>query len=53
MTEEQAKTLGKWLVDNYDRPLSDVEKELLKQAIDKSHSIQEMVSYLLIMMGSH
>ena len=53
MTEEQAKFIGKWLVDNYNRPISDVEKELIKQAIDHSQSIQELVSVLLVMMGTH
>lgn len=53
MTEEQAKFIGKWLVDNYNRQLSEAEKEALKQAIEKSHNIQELLSVLLVMMGTH
>ena len=35
MTEEQIKFLCKQLVENSNRPLSDFDKELVKQAIDK------------------
>ena len=53
MTEEQAKFIGKWLVDNYNRPLSEAEKEMIKQAVEKSHSIKELLSVLLVMLGTH
>ena len=32
MTEEQLKVLCKWIIDNGDRPLTDIEKELIKQS---------------------
>ena len=38
MTEEQIKFLCKQLVENSNRPLSDFDKELIKQAIDKAKS---------------
>ena len=51
MTEEQAKALGKWLIDNYNRPLSREEKELLKQAIEQSKSWEQLIGVLMIMMS--
>ena len=53
MTEEQVKLLGRWLVDNSNRPLTAFEKKLLKQAIDRSNNIQEMISILIVMLGLH
>lgn len=48
MTEEgQVKYLCKWIVDNGNRPLTDIEKELIKQAIDQSKSIEELTAVLL------
>lgn len=47
MTEEQVKFLCKWMVDNGNRPLSIMEKELIKQAIDSAKSPQEMVTSVL------
>ncbi len=44
MTEEQLKFLCKWLVDNGNRPLSDKEKEVIKQAIDDSKNIEELTA---------
>lgn len=45
--EEQVKYLCKWIVDNGNRPLTDIEKELIKQAIDQSKSIEELTAVLL------
>lgn len=44
MTEEQLKVLCKWIIDNGDRPLTDAEKELIKQAIDKSKNVEELTA---------
>lgn len=43
MTEEQYNFLCKWIVDNANRPLSETEKEILKQAIDNAKSPEEIV----------
>lgn len=57
MTEEQIKFLCKWLVDNGNRPLSDVEKESIKQAIDEAKNIEELtavaVAYLKLTEGRY
>lgn len=44
MTEEQIKFLCKWLIENSSRPLTDLEKEALKQAIDNSKSWEELIT---------
>ena len=44
MIEEQIKTLCKWIIDNGNRPLSDSEKELIKQAIDKAKNVEELTT---------
>ena len=50
MTEEQVKFLCKWIVDNSNRPLTEFEKELIKQAIDNSKNPQEMVVSVLALL---
>ena len=50
MTEEQAKFFAKWMVDNGKRPLTEFEKELIKQAIDNAKSPQEMVASVLALL---
>ncbi len=50
MTEEQVKFLCKWIVDNSNRPLNELEKELIKQAIDNSKNPQEMVVSVLALL---
>ncbi len=52
MTEEQIKFLCKQLVKNSNRPLSDFEKELIKQAIDKAKSVPEMISVILTILSA-
>ena len=47
MTEEQIKFLCKLAVENSNRPLSDVQKELIKQAIDQAKTPTEMVLAIL------
>ncbi len=43
MTEEQIKYICKMAVEKSNRPISDLDKELIKQAIDKANSAQEMI----------
>ena len=50
MTEEQVKFLCKWMVDNGNRPLTEFEKELIKQAIENAKSPQEMVISVLALL---
>ena len=50
MNEEQVKALCKWMVDNGNRPLTEFEKELIKQAIDNAKSPQEMVVSILALL---
>ena len=50
MTEEQVKFLCKWIVDTSNRPLTEFEKELIKQAIDNSNNPQDMVATVLALL---
>ena len=50
VNEEQIKAICKFLVEYGNRNLNDVEKELLKQAVDQSHNWQEL--FLTMMMAS-
>lgn len=50
MTEEQIKFWCKWIVENGDRPLSLIQKELIKQAIDASQNPFEMVAAILALL---
>lgn len=47
MNEEQLKFLCKWAIQNSNRPLTDIEKELLKQAVDNAKSIEDLLSIAL------
>lgn len=42
--EEQIKFLCKWAVQNSQRPLTDLEKEIIKRAIDESQTIEELLA---------
>lgn len=53
MTEEQIKTLCKIAVENSNRPLSDFQKELIKQAIDKAKTPTEMVAAILTVLSQN
>lgn len=53
MTEEQYKFLCKWMVDNGNRPLSEIEKEHIKQAIDNAKSPMEMVLSILALLSKN
>ena len=48
MTEEQVKLICKWLVENSSRPLTDLEKEMLKQAIDSSKNLDELLTVAIV-----
>lgn len=52
MTEEQIKFICKLIVENSKRPLSDFDKELIKQAIDKAKSAPEMITSILTILSS-
>lgn len=51
MTEEQVKLIYKWLVENSSRPLTDLEKEMLKQAIDSSKNWGELLTVAVVSRG--
>ena len=42
MTEEQIKFICKWVIENSNRPLSELDKEIIKQAIDNAKTIEEL-----------
>lgn len=48
--EDQVKLLCKWAVENSNRPLTDVEKEIIKQAIDQSETVEELLSVAFTVM---
>ena len=50
MNEEQIKAICKFLVEYGNHSLNDMQKELLKQAVDQSHNWQEL--FLTMMMAS-
>lgn len=50
MTEEQYKFLCKWMVDNGNRPLSEMDKELIKQTIDNAKSPEQIVLSILALL---
>ena len=54
MTEEQIKALLKLVVDNSNRPLTNYEKEMLKQGIDRAHNLEELftVAFASLFMGN-
>ena len=52
MTEQEIKTMCKLAVEHSNHPLTDLDKELLKQAIDKAKSTQEMVAAILILLNN-
>lgn len=50
MNEEKVKFLCKWIIDNANRPLNESDKELIKQAIDKARSPQEIITAVLALL---
>lgn len=53
MTEEKIKTLCKIAVENSNRPLSDFQKEVIKQAIDQAKTPMEMVVAILTLLSQN
>lgn len=51
MTEEQVKFLFKQAVEHSNRPLSKYDKELIKQAIDKSRTPDELLVTILTVLS--
>lgn len=47
LTEQEIKFICKQLVEHGDKPLTDTEKELTKQAIDKSKNLNELLAVAL------
>lgn len=43
MTEKGIKELCKWALENRNKQLSKEQKELLKQAIDQSKTVEELL----------
>ena len=44
MTEEQIKLFCKWAIQNSRHPLTDMEKEVLKQAVDSAKNIEDLLA---------
>lgn len=55
MTEAQYKALLKLIVENSNRPLTDFEKEILKQGVDQAHSLEDFFSIAIasLLMKNH
>ena len=52
MNEEQLKFFCKWAIQNSKRPITDLEKELFKQAVDDAKSIEDLFSVALAAIAS-
>ncbi len=48
MTEEQIKLICKWIIENSSRPLTDLEKETLKHAVDSSKNWEELLTVAIV-----
>ena len=53
MTEEQYKFICKWIVDNGNRPMSETDKEIIKQVIDNSKCPEEMIFSILALLSKN
>lgn len=45
---KQIKTICKFLIENSNRQITDIEKELLKTAVDQSHNWQELILTMMM-----
>lgn len=52
MTGQEIKAMCRLAVERLNYPLTDLDKELLKQAIDKAKSAQEMVVAVLTLLNN-
>ena len=50
MTEEQIKFICKWIIENSNRPSSELDKEIIKQAIDNAKTIEELAGVAIAAM---
>lgn len=50
MTEEQIKFICKWIIENSNRPLSELDKEIIKQTIDNAKTIEELAGVAIAAM---
>ena len=50
MTEKEVKFLCKWIVENSKRPLTETDKEIIKQTIDNARTPEEMVLSVLALL---
>ena len=48
MNEEQIKAICKFLINTGNRNFTEVEKELLKQAVDQSKNWQELLLTMMV-----
>ena len=48
MTEDQIKKICKFLIENSNRRITDIEKELLKTAVDQSRNWQELILTMMM-----
>jgi len=46
MTQQQLEAIIEWLRKNNDRPISFIEKELLKSAVDGAYTVGDLVRNL-------
>ena len=53
MNEKELKEYCKLAVDHTRQNLSDTQKEIIKQAIDKSHNMQELLAVAIAKMFLH
>lgn len=53
MNEQQIKPLCKIAIENSKRPFTDIEKELLKQAIDHAKSWDDLIAIALSTLEMH
>lgn len=51
MTEQQIKELCKLVIENGNRDFTEIEKEMLKTAVDQSRNFQELLAVAITSMG--
>lgn len=53
MTEQQIKFICKQLVEHGNKPITDIQKEIIKQAIDKAQNYNDLLMAAWIYANSH
>ena len=51
MTDQEIKTLCKFVIEHGNREFTDVEKELLKAAVDQSRNLNELFAVAIASLG--